>query len=92
MNDKNECVESITTTLDKTSAWRKSLAIRYPDDAARNLRAAETLSRLAQEAASLTDEHFAALSPHFNWASERWPSAVNETARGVGFLHPGVAA
>jgi hypothetical protein len=81
---KNECVESITRALERSSVWRKSLAARFPEDG-RNLRAAQTLENLAIDAADMTDEQFTTLSSHYGWASEKWRSALNDTARGIGF-------
>lgn len=83
-NDKQECIESISKILERTSAWRKSLTLRWPDDP-RNARAAATLIQLAAEAANLTDEQWATLQPHYNWASENWRDSLNQTARQVGF-------
>jgi hypothetical protein len=83
MNDKNDCIESITRTLERTSVWRKSLATKFED--ARNLRAAETLDGFVTDTANLTDEQWATLSPHYNWSSEKWRSALSDTARGIRF-------
>jgi hypothetical protein len=83
-NSKSECIESIVRAMERSSVWRKSLALRYPDDP-RNLRAAETLAALAAEAADMTEEQWNTLSSQFNWASERWRAALNDTARGIGF-------
>ena len=83
MNDKNDCVESLTRGLERTSAWRKSVATKFNDP--RNLRAAETLDSFVTDAANLTDEQWLALSPHYGWASEKWRAALNDTARGIGF-------
>jgi hypothetical protein len=54
LNDKEDCVEPIIKVLESTSAWRKTTALRFPDDN-RNAKAAKTLDRLSIEAASLTD-------------------------------------
>ena len=86
MNDKADCIESITKSLEHTSAWRKTLIRRWPDDA-RNARAAKTLDRLAEGAESLTDDHWLKLQPYYSWASETWRNGVNQTARQVGFHH-----
>ena len=86
MNDiKSDCIESITRTLEKTSTWRKNLAARFPDDAPRNLRAAQILAALAIDSANMTDQEWEALSSYYNWASGKWRSALNDTARGIGF-------
>jgi hypothetical protein len=83
-NSKSECIESIVRAMERSSVWRKSLALRYPDDP-RNLRAAETLETLAAEAAAMTEEQWNTLSSQYNWASERWRSALNDTTKGIGF-------
>jgi len=49
LNDKQDCVESIAKVLERTSAWRKAIAVNFPDDP-RNVRAAETLEKLAVDA------------------------------------------
>jgi hypothetical protein len=71
-----------------TSAWRGTTAARFPDDAPRNLRAAETLNKLATESANLTDQQWLCLKSYFGgWASETWRNALTQTARQVGFFH-----
>src|SRR2546423_255822 len=47
-NDKQDCIESITKVFEGTSAWRKSISTRFSDP--RNMRAAETLDKLAVDA------------------------------------------
>lgn len=86
MNDKADCIESITKTLEHTSTWRKAIIHRWPDDP-RNLRAAKTLDRLVKDAESLTDDHWLKLQPHYSWVSETWRNGLNQTARQVGFHH-----
>jgi hypothetical protein len=83
-NNKSECIESVVRILERTEAWRRTLSIRFQNDP-RNLRSAEVLNQLAKDAANLTDDQWLALSPHYNWASEKWRSALNDTARGIGF-------
>ncbi|MDH2341549.1 hypothetical protein [Bradyrhizobium sp. SSUT77] len=85
-NDKEECIESISKTLERASAWRKSLTVRWPDDP-RNARAYTRLDQLAADVASLTDDQWATLRCHYNWASESWRDGLNQTARQVGFHH-----
>jgi hypothetical protein len=86
LNEKNDCIESIHSVLDRTSTWRKSLTVRWPDDP-RNARAAARLDQLAADAANLTDEQWADLKSHYNWASTVWRDTLNQTARQVGFHH-----
>jgi len=87
LNDKQDCIDSIAKALERTSAWRKAIAVNFPDDT-RNIRAAETLDKLAIEANDLSDDQWAALNPHFGgWASEKWRSGLSQAARLVGFRH-----
>lgn len=51
----------------------------------RNLAAATTLKRLAQETGNLGDADWRRLQPHFGWTSQRWTEAVNDSTRMVGF-------
>ncbi|WFT94385.1 hypothetical protein QA633_40055 [Bradyrhizobium barranii] len=83
-NDKQESIESISKTLERTSAWRKSLTVRWPDDP-RNARASTRLDQLAADVANLTDDQWTALQPYFNWASENWRDSLSQAARQVGF-------
>jgi hypothetical protein len=84
-DDKNDCVESIVKTLKQTSTWRKSLALRWPDDP-RNIRAGDKLDKLAAEAASLTDAQFEDLKP-YHACEITWRNALHMTTRQVGFHH-----
>lgn len=84
LNTKNDCIDSIRNIARSTSAWRKSLTVRWPDDP-RNAQAVTLLDQLAANAVNLTDEQWAALQPHFNWASESWRDGLNQTGRQVGF-------
>lgn len=83
-NDKFDCVDSIIKALERTSAWRKALTIRFPEDS-RNGRAARALDNLSREAAKLTDEQWCELQKHYGWASETWSTALNNSVRSVGF-------
>ena len=87
-NDKNDCINSITKALESTASWRRSISVNFPDDP-RNMRAADTLEKLANEASSLTDGQWSAIEQHFisGWNSKRWRDALNTTARSVGFHH-----
>lgn len=86
LNDKPDCIESITKALKNTSTWRKSLTIRWPDDP-RNALASGSLDQLAADAVNLTDEQWSELQAHYGWASETWRNSLNQTARQVGFFH-----
>ncbi len=86
INDKNECIESITKALEKTAAWRKLLTARWPNDP-RNARANSLLCGLAAEAVNLTDAQWSELEKQYNWASETWITALNQATRQVGFYH-----
>jgi hypothetical protein len=85
LNDKNDCIYSIMKALENTSAWRKKISARFPEDP-RNMQAAKGLDKLAADTVNLTDKQWAKLKPHFSsWAPETWRDALNETAKGVGF-------
>jgi hypothetical protein len=86
LNQKQDCIESLTDGLKSTSAWRKVTSARFPDDA-RNVKAAKILDRLAVEAVNLTDAQWLELFPYFGWASETWRNGLNQTARQIGFCH-----
>jgi hypothetical protein len=91
MNEqKQDCSDSIAHELRGTAKWRKVTSARYPDDSFRNLRAAETLNKLATDAANLTDEQWLYLKPYFGgWASETWRNGLTQAARQIGFSHRG---
>jgi hypothetical protein len=83
MNNENktDCIESIVRGFERTSAWRKSISANFNDP--RNLRAAETLDKLAVDTAGMTDDQFASVQEHFNWASLPWRNAVSQATRRV---------
>jgi hypothetical protein len=83
---KQDCSESIAQYVERTAVWRRSLAVKFPGDP-RNARAAETLEKIAIDAAELTDEQWSLLRPNFGgWASETWRDALGLAARQVGFV------
>lgn len=87
LNDKQDCIDSIAKVLERTAAWRNAIAVNFKNDP-RNMRAFETLEKLAVDAANLTDEQWADLKPHFGgWASEKWRNGLSQAARSVGFHH-----
>jgi hypothetical protein len=53
--NKIDCIDPLVFGLNRRAEWRKKIAIHYPSDP-RNARAAEWLSRLAIEAAGLSDD------------------------------------
>ena len=71
MIDKIDCVECLARSLERSAVWRRSLSTKFPDDP-RLLRAAEASEKLAVEATVMSDEQFALLQPHFDWASPSW--------------------
>jgi hypothetical protein len=87
LNDKQDCIDSIAKVLERTAAWRKAIAVNFPEDP-RNMVAAATLEKLAVDVANLTDEQWSALKPHFSgWNSEKWRNTLSQVARSVGFFH-----
>jgi cyclopropane fatty-acyl-phospholipid synthase-like methyltransferase len=85
--DKLDCAESIIRALERTASWRKTIAPRFDDSRNLNLKAAETLEKLAVDAAVLTDGHWTALQPHYAWSSAIWRDALFNSTRQVGFAH-----
>ena len=85
-DNKQDCIESISKALRRTSAWRRSLIVRWPDDL-RNKRAADRLDKLAEDVASLTDAQWVELQPYHGsgWEALAWRDGLNLTARQVGF-------
>jgi hypothetical protein len=85
MNDenKNDCIDSIVRVLERTEAWRKGISANFNDP--RNLRAAETLNKLAADAAGMTEEQYLSLKEFFDWESLSWRNAVSQATRQVGF-------
>jgi hypothetical protein len=84
MNEKIDCTTCLKNSFNRTAKWRENTVARRFDDP-RNLAAAATLKRLAEQADDLTDTDWSMLQPHFHWASERWIDAVNDATRFVGF-------
>ncbi|SHN83827.1 hypothetical protein [Bradyrhizobium erythrophlei] len=82
---KQDCIESIVRVLERTALWRKSIAANYNDN--RNIRAAQTLDKLAVDAAKMTDDDFMLLKDHFDWNSMVWRNAVNQATRQIGFFN-----
>jgi hypothetical protein len=91
MNEqKQDCSDSIAHELGGTAKWRKVTAAKYPDDSSRNIRASETLNKLAADAVNLTDSQWESLKPYFGgWASETWRNGLTQVARQIGFSHRG---
>ena len=86
MNEKEDCIASLRRELNGTARWRERLAGRFSDD--RNSKAVVAINRLSERLDEISDEDFAELRPHFNWASEKWLDAVSRTARQIGFAFP----
>jgi cyclopropane fatty-acyl-phospholipid synthase-like methyltransferase len=83
LNHKTDCIESIVRTLERTSAWRKSISANFNDP--RNKRAAETLDQLAIEAAGMSDAQWEQLKDHYAWTSLAWRNGLNHATRQIGF-------
>ena len=84
INSKQNCISDLCASILRTASWRRALQAKYINDP-RNGRAAETLSRLADEAVNLSDEQWAELQPFYSWASQTWCEAVSQAARHVEF-------
>ena len=83
--DKLDCAESIIRAMERTASWRKTISANFNDE--RNIKASETLERLAVNAAGMTEEHWEALKPHFAWSSQIFRDALFNATRQVGFSH-----
>ncbi len=84
-NEKLDCSDALVFGLNRTAGWRKKMLVQYPGDP-RNGRAAECLTKLATDAAALSDEDWLRLKPHVGgWANEHWRDAITEAGRAVGF-------
>lgn len=85
--EKQDCIDSVAEALNRTSVWRKSLAVKFADDP-RNILAAATLDKFAIDIHQLTDDQWSELKPYFGgWASESWRKGLSQSARQVGFYH-----
>jgi hypothetical protein len=75
--EKHECIDSISQSLQRTAAWRRTLAVKFDDP--RNEKAAQSLEKLALAAADLTDSQWEELKPRFGgWASQTWRSDLSK--------------
>jgi hypothetical protein len=84
-DQKQECIDSMIRALESTSAWRKGIVAKFPNDP-RLLKAAATLDQLAIDVVDLSDEQFLDLKPFFGgWSSDTWRAGLSLTARQVGF-------
>jgi hypothetical protein len=83
INNKQYCIENLSSSLRRSASWRRSLQARYPDP--RNERAADKLEQLANEASDLSEEAWQELQKFYNWASFQWSDAVSAVSRQVGF-------
>jgi hypothetical protein len=86
IDTRQECVGFIARSLRKTANWRLSTAKRYPGDD-RNIKSAERLSEIAEQATEISDYIWEGLKPHFHWSDERFAEAVSQTSRNVVFRH-----
>jgi hypothetical protein len=83
INNKQYCIENLSSSLRRSASWRRSLQSRYPDP--RNARAAEKLEQLATEASDLSEEAWQELQKFYNWSSFHWSESVSAVSRHVGF-------
>jgi hypothetical protein len=82
-DNKSECADSIVRMAERTSAWRGAISPNFNDP--RNIRAAETLDKLAVDAIAMTDDQFLLLKDHFDWDSLLWRNALSQASRQIGF-------
>jgi hypothetical protein len=62
IDKKSDLIESVVHVLGRTAGWRQGISTHFNDP--RNIRAAETLKKLAGDAAEMTDEQYLLLE-HF---------------------------
>jgi hypothetical protein len=84
MNNKQSAISDLGASFRRTAIWRRELSKKFINDA-RNIRAAETLERLASEVNDLSDESWQALAGHYSWCSPAWSDAVSLASRYVEF-------
>jgi hypothetical protein len=82
-SNKQACIDNLCGSLTRSANWRRGLHAKFNDP--RNGRAAERLDQLASETNDLSDESWEQLQKYFNWASEKWSTAVSEACRLVEF-------
>jgi hypothetical protein len=83
---RQECTDFVARSVRKTASWRESNSKRWPGDD-RNLKAADRLNGIADEATELSDYIWDGLKPYFHWSDERFAEAVSQTSRNVVFRH-----
>lgn len=84
MTTKEETADGLGRSMLATARWRYKLNASFPDDK-RNLLAAETLEKLADEATDISDTAWSELAPYADFTSPRWLEAVAQTNREVRF-------
>jgi len=84
INNKQSAITDLGASLRHTANWRRELSKKFINDA-RNIRAAETLERLANEVNELSDESWLLLASHYSWCSPAWSDAVSLASRHVEF-------
>ena len=82
-NNKSECIDAIVRMLERTSAWRRSIAPNFNDP--RNGRACEILDKLAVDAAGMSESQFQSLEKYFAWDSLQWRNGLSLASRQIGF-------
>lgn len=84
LNNKDDCIISISAGLRGSSQWRTGRDQAFPGDT-RNLSAADLLMQLADDAADMSESDWLELRLHYSWASERWTQALSLACRQIGF-------
>ena len=83
---RQECTDFVARSVRKTADWRRSNTKRWPGDD-RNMKAADRLNEIADEATELSDYIWEGLKPYFHWSDEQFAEAVSQTSRNVVFRH-----
>jgi hypothetical protein len=79
IDKKSDPIEYVVHVLGRTAGWQQGISTHFNDP--RNIRAAQTLKKLAGDAAEMTDEQYLLLEDKFAWDSLPWRNA----ARQIGF-------
>jgi len=80
-------IELVALDLENAASWRRRCAERFPDDAARNLQAADALDRLASEVRKpqCSELHAEVAKLSREDRNDCFAAALSELARGIGF-------
>jgi hypothetical protein len=84
LDNRTLATRTASLNLQSSACWRTERAESYPNDAARNLKAAQMLRDLNSQL-HFSDDDWVLLEPYFNGADQKWIRALTETNRLIGF-------